>query len=152
MSKKVVDTPIYIDTYKLVGIVYNLRFAIPKRDRAVLGDRLLDAVTAMLVEFTLSYKLRGNEKVVHTDRFLAHFEVLKGLMRLCIDKKVLPGRKCVESYEYIQRIDDGIIAWRERIAREVRSTAASNNGRRSGVQEQLRGGDGIMNTSSGSAP
>ena len=40
MSKKVVDTPIYIDTYKLVGIVYNLRFAIPKRDRAVLGDRL----------------------------------------------------------------------------------------------------------------
>ena len=124
MSKKVVDTPIYIDTYKLVGIVYNLRFAIPKRDRAV----------------------------VHTDRFLAHFEVLKGLMRLCIDKKVLPGRKCVESYEYIQRIDDGIIAWRERIAREVRSTAASNNGRHSGMQEQLRGGDGIMNTSSGSAP
>ena len=58
MSKKVVDTPIYVDTYKLVGIVYNLRFAIPKRDRAVLGDRLL-----------------------------AHFEVLKGLMRLCIDKK-----------------------------------------------------------------
>lgn len=67
MSKKVVDTPIYIDTYKLVGVVYNLRFAIPKRDRAVLGDRLLDAVTAMLVEFTLSYKLRGNEKVAHTD-------------------------------------------------------------------------------------
>ena len=87
MSKKVVDTPIYIDTYKLVGIVYNLRFAIPKRDRAVLGNRLLDAATAMLVEFTLSYKLRGNEKVVHTDRFLANFEVLKGLMRLCIDKK-----------------------------------------------------------------
>lgn len=152
MSKKVIDTPIYIDTYKLVGIVYNLRFAIPKRDRAVLGDRLLDAVTAMLVEFTLSYKLRGNERVVYTDRFLAHFEVLKGLMRLCIDKKVLPGRRCVESYEYIQRIDDGIIAWREMIAREVRSTAASNNGRHSGMQEQLRGGDGIMNTSSGSAP
>lgn len=135
MSKKVVDTPIYVDTYKLVGVVYNLRFAIPKRDRAVLGDRILDAATAMLVEFTLSYKLRGNEKVVHTDRFLAHFEVLKGLMRLCIDKKVLPGKKCIESYEYIQRIDDGIIAWRERIASEVRSTAASNNGRRSGMQD-----------------
>ena len=71
MSKKVVDTPIYVDTYKLVGIVYGLRFSIPKRDRAVLGDRILDAATAMLVEFTLSYKLRGNEKVVHTDRFLA---------------------------------------------------------------------------------
>lgn len=38
MSKKVVDTPIYVDTYKLVGIVYGLRFSIPKRDRAVLGD------------------------------------------------------------------------------------------------------------------
>lgn len=133
MSKKVVDTPIYVDTYKLVGIVYGLLFSIPKRDRAVLGDRILDAATEMLVEFTLSYKLRGNEKAVHTDRFLAHFEVLKGLMRLCIDKKMLPGKKCVESYEYIQRIDDGIIAWRERIAREVRSTAASNNGRRSGM-------------------
>ena len=59
MSKKVVDTPIYVDTYKLVGIVYGLRFSIPKRDRAVLGDRLLDTATAMLVEFTLSYKLRG---------------------------------------------------------------------------------------------
>ena len=100
MSKKVVDTPIYVDTYKLVGIVYGLRFSIPKRDRAVLGDRLLDTATAMLVEFTLSYKLRGNEKVVHTDRFLAHFEVLKGLMRLCIDKKVLPGKKCVMTCNY----------------------------------------------------
>lgn len=68
MSKKVVDTPIYIDTYKLVGIVYNLRFAIPKRDRAVLGDRLLDAATAMLVEFTLSYKLRPIYEDVLSDR------------------------------------------------------------------------------------
>ena len=80
MSKKVVDTPIYVDTYKLVGIVYNLRFAIPKRDRAVLGDRILDEATAMLADFTMSYKLRGADKLVYTDRFIAHFEVLKGLL------------------------------------------------------------------------
>ena len=166
MSKTLLDAPIYIDTYKLAGRLYDLRFALPKRDRAVLGERMFDAVMAMLADFTMSYKLRGAEKLVYTDRFIAHFEVLKGLLKLSKEKKnrddmkkgrnfeetTKSGKAYVSTFEYIKRIDDGIIAWRERIAREVRSTTASNNGRRSGVQEQLRGGDGIMNTSSGSAP
>ena len=80
MSKTLLDAPIYIDTYKLAGRLYDLRFALPKRDRAVLGERMFDAVMAMLADFTMSYKLRGNEKMIHTDRFIAHFEVLKGLL------------------------------------------------------------------------
>ena len=152
MAKKLLDAPIYIDTYRLAGMVYNLRFSIPKRDRAVLGERLLDAVLAMLTEFTLSYELRGSDKLAHTDRFLAQFSVFKSLMRLGIEKKVLASKRCVQCYEYIKRIDDGIIAWRRNVSREVRSTADSNDDRRSGLQEKLRGGDGIIHTSSGSAP
>ena len=174
MSKTVLDAPIYVDTYELAKRVYDLRFALPKRDRAVLGDRMLDAVMAMLSDFTMSYKLRGADKLTYTDMFMAHFEALKGILRLSREKKVnndlkngknpkedsktdkkkdsKTDKKYVSTFEYIKRIDDGIIAWREKIARVVRSTAASNYGRRSGLQEQLRGGDGIINTSSGSAP
>ena len=36
MSKIVVDTPIYVDTYKLVGIVYGLRFFAERFRREVL--------------------------------------------------------------------------------------------------------------------
>jgi len=43
MSKTLLDAPIYIDTYKLAGRLYDLRFALPKRDRAVLGERMFDA-------------------------------------------------------------------------------------------------------------
>lgn len=174
MSKTLLDAPIYINTYRLAGIVYDLRFVMPKRDRAVLGERMLDAVMAMLADFTMSYKLRGVDKLVHTDKFLAHFEVLKGLMRICCDKKLYGGdkackglfgvsqedmaklskneKKFISTFEYIKRIDDGIIAWREKLSREVRSTKASNDGLRSGIQKQLRGGDGIINTIPGSAP
>jgi hypothetical protein len=174
MSKTLLDAPIYIDTYKLAGRLYDLRFALPKRDRAVLGERMLDAVMGMLSDFTMSYKLRGSDKLVYTDRFLAHFEVLKGLMRICCDKKLYGGdkackglfgvsqedvakltrneKKFISTFEYIKRIDDGIIAWREKLSREVRSTKASNDGLRSGIQKQLRGGDGIINTIPGSAP
>lgn len=135
---------------------------------------MFDAVMAMLSDFTMSYNLRGVDKLVHTDNFLAHFEVLKGLMRICCDKKLYGGdkackglfgvsqedmaklskneKKFISTFEYIKRIDDGIIAWREKLSREVRSTKASNDGLRSGIQKQLRGGDGIINTIPGSAP
>lgn len=150
---------------------------LPKRDRAVLGERMLDAGMDMLSEFAMSYKLRGADKLIHTDRFIARFEVLKGLMRLSVEKKanadlkkpnienipVLGGgpkakketaqqKKYISTFEYIKRIDDGIIAWRESLVREIRSTTASNYGRGSDMQQQLRGGDGIINTNFGSAP
>ena len=51
MSKTLLDAPIYINTYRLAGIVYDLRFIMPKRDRAVLGERMLDAVMGMLSDF-----------------------------------------------------------------------------------------------------
>lgn len=40
MSKTLLDAPIYINTYRLAGIVYDLRFVMPKRDRAVFGERV----------------------------------------------------------------------------------------------------------------
>ena len=43
MSKTLLDAPIYINTYRLAGIVYDMRFIIPKRDRAVIGERMLDS-------------------------------------------------------------------------------------------------------------
>ena len=156
MSKTLLDAPIYIDTYKLAGRLYDLRFVMPKRDRSVLGERMFDAVMGMLSDFTMSYKLRGSDKLVYTDKFLAHFEVLKGLMRMCADRKLFMGekkeKKFTSTFEYIKRIDDGIIAWREKLSREVRSTKASNDGLRSGIQPKLRGGDGIITPIPGSAP
>lgn len=166
MSKTLLNAPIYIDTYKLAGRLYDLRFALPKRDRAVLGERMFDAVMAMLADFTMSYKLRCADKLVYTDRFIAHFEVLKGLLKLSKEKKnrddmkkgrnfeetTKSGKAYVSTFEYIKRIDDGIIAWRETISREVRSTAASNYGRRSDIHRKTRGGDGSISTSIGSAP
>ena len=75
MSKTLLDAPIYIATYKLAGRLYDLRFALPKRDRAVLGERMFDAVMAMLADFTMSYKLRGVDKIVYTDKFLPEREI-----------------------------------------------------------------------------
>ena len=82
MSKTLLDASIYIDTYKLAGRLYDLRFALPKRDRAVLGERMFDAVMAMLADFTMSYKLRGVDKVIHTDRFLSSMNTYVGMMKL----------------------------------------------------------------------
>lgn len=49
MSKTLLDAPIYINTYRLAGIVYDMRFIMPKRDRAVLGERMLDSFGRFLV-------------------------------------------------------------------------------------------------------
>lgn len=81
MSKTLLDAPIYINTYRLAGIVYDLRFVMPKRDRAVLGERMLDAVMGMLSDFTMSYKLRGSDKLVYTDRLLSSMNTYVGMMK-----------------------------------------------------------------------
>lgn len=43
-------------------------------------------------------------------------------------------KKFISTFEYIKRIDDGIIAWREKLSREVRSTKASNDGEVQGLR------------------
>jgi hypothetical protein len=81
MSKTVLDAPIYIDTYELAKRVYDLRFALPKRDRAVLGDRMIDAVMAMLSDFTMSYKLAAlNVRFNEGKFYMQHYS--KGVMML----------------------------------------------------------------------
>ena len=62
MSKTLLDAPIYINTYRLAGIVYDLRFVMPKRDRAVLGERMFDAVMAMLEELYNVYLVARSNK------------------------------------------------------------------------------------------
>ena len=148
--RRLESTGIYVDTYELMKSVYQLLYSFPKKDRVVMGDRLMSLVTTMFSEFAMAYKVR-RDRLLHIDNFLVAFESFKGLLRICGDLKIVAVNRRTQLYIYIERIDEGIVKWRESVASQVQAAAASNNGRHTGIQE-TRGGDGIIHTSSGSAP
>lgn len=149
-KKRLEDTGIYADTSELMKVVYAVIFSFPKKDRVIMGDYLMRSVTDMLSSFSMSYRLQ-RERMEYIDKFLAVFETFKGLVRVARELKILNAKTHAAILILVQRIDEGITKWRNS-ASAVQTSRASNDGPESRNQEHTRGGDAIMNGSSGSAP
>jgi hypothetical protein len=123
---KLEDTGIYANTSELMKEVYTAIFAFPKKDRVVMGDMLMTAVTGMLSDFAMSYRL-PRERLAYADRFLARFESFKGLVRVSKELKRLNAKDHMAIMVLMMRIDEGISKWRSS-ASAVQASRASNYG------------------------
>lgn len=103
---KLEDTGIYANTSELMKAVYTAIFAFPKKDRVVMGDMLMSAVTDMLSDFAMSYRL-PRERLAYADRFLARFESFKGLVRVSKELKRLNAKDHMAIMVLMMRIDEG---------------------------------------------
>jgi hypothetical protein len=121
---KLEDTGIYANTSELMKAVYTAIFAFPKKDRVVMGDMLMTAVTGMLSDFAMSYRL-PRERLAYADRFLARFESFKGLVRVSKELKRLNAKDHMAIMVLMMRIDEGISKWRSSASAVQASTCSA---------------------------
>jgi len=141
-NSKQKSSSIYIDTYELIKKVHSAIYDFPKKDRVVLGDRIMNTTLSMMSNFGLAYKIT-DKRLEYIDLFLADFEVAKVLLRIATDLKYLKPAKQVEIFSYIQRIDEGVMKWRKSVISKNQASKVSNYDLGSDKQK-TRGGDGFI--------
>ena len=142
---------IYVELQQLLHEVYRALFGMPKKDRVVLGDRIMSAATDALTYYNLAYKFMESRDYYKL-LFVREYTKLKELLRLASKMKVIVESSHVGLFVYIQRIDDSYRKWDKATKNRIfQASAGSNDGRASGNTE-TRGGDGFIQASFGSAP
>jgi len=141
----------YVELQQLLHEVYRALFGMPKKDRVVLGDRIMSAATDALTYYNLAYKFMESRDYYKL-LFVREYTKLKELLRLASKMKVIAESSHVGLFVYIQRIDDSYRKWDKATKKRIfQASAGSNDGRASGNTE-TRGGDGFIQASFGSAP
>lgn len=81
--KRIEDTGLYVDCNKLAERLYQVRFKMPKRDRAVLWEHFFKYCIDMTAFLQDAFRDKEN-RIKHIDSFLHSFAKMKVLLRLML--------------------------------------------------------------------
>lgn len=124
--KRIEDTGLYVDCNKLAERLYQVRFKMPKRDRAALWEHIFKYCIDMTA--FLQDAFRDKEKrIKHIDSFLHSFAKMKVILRMACEIKSISVKEHSFVFEYVLRIDEGIGRWRNSTVCSLRSTKDSND-------------------------
>ena len=102
---------IYVDCCQLLKCVYKLLFSMPKKDRVIIGDKIIEYNLSMIAHFSKGFQFKEC-RLAEIDSFLFDFDRMKALLRMASELKILLPAKYVLLFEYIERIDEGVAKWR----------------------------------------
>ena len=101
---------IYRDTTELLNSLYRLVQAFPRFFKYGLGVRMTELCLNMLA---LIFKANSSyEKSVHLNVFLADYQMLKTLFRVCVDQKIMSPKQYAHYALLMDRIGKQATAWR----------------------------------------
>ena len=98
---------IYVDCCQLLKCVYKLLFSMPKKDRVIIGDKIIEYNLSMIAHFSKGFQFKEC-RLAEIDSFLFAFDRMKALLRMASELKILLPAKYVLLFDYIERIDEGV--------------------------------------------
>ena len=144
MNEHVKKRPdIYIELQMLIRHIYSALFAMPKKDRVMLGDRIFSAAVDALVYYRLAYRFM-EDREENKRRFSVEYEKLKELLRMAATLKKIPIEKHVALFSYIERIDSGYSRWDKATKKRIIQASGESNYDPASDNSKSRGGDGFI--------
>ena len=71
---------IYVDCCQLLKCVYKLLFSMPKKDRVIIGDKIIEYNLSMIAHFSKGFQFKEC-RLAEIDSFLFDFDRMKALCR-----------------------------------------------------------------------
>ena len=109
--REVFDVPIIHATYKLYLNLYSLILQFPKKDRYALGSKCEHAAIAILEQLLYANSRSGKQRLATLHEIDIKLKVLKTLIRLCYDVKVLDQKKYLAVQVFLQEIGKMLGGW-----------------------------------------
>jgi hypothetical protein len=102
--------PIYIDTYKLILLIFERTSNFGREYKYTLGqDMKRDGINLVRSIYRAN---RSKEKRQYLEEFLDNFEILKLEVRLCTDLKLISTKQLVEISKMLDIIGKQATAWK----------------------------------------
>lgn len=108
------DLPIFRATYELVSLITDYTASFPKLYKFSIGSRMIDTALS-LFEFIQLANRCGKDKgqrAKYLQSFLLKFELLKILIRICNEKKILSLKQTSRLAELTCSIGKQATAWK----------------------------------------
>ncbi len=106
-----IDIPIFQKTYELYKLFYQFVVTFPKRDRYSLGQRLENSIIEFLEAIIKASQLTKIEKLPVLQNASIKLDVIKVLIRLCNDLRILDTKKYLTLQALIQEIGKMLGGW-----------------------------------------
>lgn len=105
------ETKVYRDTYVLVGKIVDLQKNYPKEYKYSIGQKMVN-VSLELFEYIQLANMMKQNRILHLNGFIVKFELLKTLVRLSADKKLISIGQQSDVSSKMVSIGKQITAWK----------------------------------------
>lgn len=110
------ELPVYKDTFDLVSLIMDYTPSFPKSYKHTIGQKMTN-VSLELFEYLQLANRSVNERsyrVKMLEGFLVKFELLKVLVRLCGEKKIITVKQLARLSILIEKIGKQVTAWKKK--------------------------------------
>lgn len=105
------DIPIFQKTYELYKLFYQFSPHFPKKDRYTIGQRIENSMLEVIEGIVTASQLSKSEKLPILQKTSIKLDLLKVIIRLCKDLKILDNKKYLLLESYLQEIGKMLGGW-----------------------------------------
>lgn len=108
------ELPVYMDTFRLVSMLTDFTLNFPKAYKYTFGQKIMNVALELFEYIQLAnMTFEPVQRARYLQGFQIKFELLKTLLRLCSEKKVIGITQTAELAQLNSKIGKQITAWKK---------------------------------------
>ena len=110
------ELPVYRDTYELVSVLVDYVMIFPKCHKYTIGQKITYVALELFEFLQLANRCYNNKesRVRHLEDFLVKFELLKVLLRLCNEKRIITVKQSAKLALLTESIGKQVTGWKNK--------------------------------------
>ena len=110
------ELPIYIDTFNLLSLIVDYVGAFPKLHKHTIGQRMVNVALDLFEYIRLANRSvkERERRVKYLEVFIIKFELLKVLIRLCGEKRIISIKQLSRLSILVEKIGKQANAWKNK--------------------------------------
>ncbi len=110
------ELPVYKDTFELVSILMDYVGMFPKSHKYTIGQKITNVSLELFEYLQLANRVTDNKaaRVKYLEGFLIKFELLKVLLRLCNEKRIIPIKQSARLALLVEKIGKQVTGWKNK--------------------------------------
>ena len=104
--------PVFRTVYELISIIYDYVSKFPRQYRYTIGEKLTNESLGLFI-FISKANRDINKRSVYLNEFLVKFEVIKTLIKLITEKRIICLKQAAHLAKFCVSIEKQITSWKK---------------------------------------